>query len=253
MIVLLSPAKTLDLEQNGRHDFSSPRLMTQTKQLVRLLKKKSVQDLMDLMHVSEKIGTLNVDRYRDFKAPFTEENAKQSLFAFKGDVYVGLEAETLDEAGIAFAQDHIRILSGLYGILKPLDLMQAYRLEMGTKMENKKGKNLYEFWGDSITKLINQDLKETGSEWIVNLASNEYYKSVNVKKLKGKVLKVDFKEDRNGVFKIISFSAKKARGLMARYIIDYKIDKPEDLKGFTTENYAFNEDLSKEDHWVFTR
>lgn len=253
MIVLLSPAKTLDFEQSGKHAFSSPRLMKKTKELVGDLKKKSVQDIMELMHVSEKIGTLNAERFSAFKAPFTEENAKQALFAFKGDVYVGLEAETLDTAGIAYAQDHIRILSGLYGILKPLDLMQAYRLEMGTKLANKAGGNLYEFWGDSITKLINKDLKETGTEWVVNLASNEYYKSVNEKAIKGKILKVDFKEDRDGKFKIISFSAKKARGLMSRYIIDHRIENPEALKGFNTENYAFNEDLSMENHLVFTR
>lgn len=251
MIVLLSPAKTLDFETEVEAAYTEPIMLKDSKMLIRNLKKKTVEDIKQLMKVSDNIASLNVGRYKTFKTPFTTENAKQAVFAFKGDVYTGLEAETFNEEDLAFAQDHLRILSGLYGLLKPLDLMQPYRLEMGTRLENRRGKNLYEFWGEKITNQINKDL--SNEKVIVNLASNEYFKSVKPKKLKGQLLHIDFKDDKNGEYKTIGFFAKKARGWMANYIIKNKITDPEQLKGFHREGYLYNPDLSTESKWVLTR
>jgi len=221
--------------------------------LVEELRKKSSNDIQKLMSVSVKIADLNVERYQSFKTPFNTKNAKPSVLAFKGDVYTGLQAGDFSEEEMQFAQEHVRILSGLYGILRPMDLMQAYRLEMGTKIPNAGGKNLYEFWGEKITKTINKDLKANGGNAIVNLASKEYFHSVKTKSLQGDLYHINFKENRNGTYKIISFSAKKARGIMARYIVQNNITNPEDLKKFGEDNYCFNPDLSSEKDWVFTR
>lgn len=253
MLLLISPAKTLDFEPTGLKQKTKPRFLKESQALVDVLKKKSPNDIKKLMKVSDKIATLNVDRYQNFKTPFNLKNAKQAMYAFRGDVYTGLDADSFNEKEIAFAQDHLRILSGLYGLLKPLDLMQPYRLEMGTKLSNGHGKNLYEFWDDKITKVINKDLKATGSKAIINLASNEYFKSVNAKELKGDLYNIAFKEEKNGQFKIVAFFAKKARGMMCHYIIKNKIKNPKHLIGFDYDNYVFNEDLSSERELVFTR
>lgn len=253
MIVLLSPAKTLDynIEYNNGH--SQPRLLSESTLLVENLRGKSVDDIRALMKVSDNIAVLNHQRFQAFETPFNTDNAKPAALVFKGDVYQGLDANSLDEESLDFAQKHIRILSGLYGILRPLDLMQPYRLEMGTKLQNDKGKNLYEFWGNQITDLINEDLVENNNNIIINLASNEYFKSVKKKALQGQIYDIQFKENRNGIYKIIAFNAKKARGRMARYIAQNKITNAEALKAFDWDNYLFNEDLSNDTTFCFTR
>ncbi len=253
MIILLSPAKTLDYGSSEYPFHSEPRMLEQSNELVTVLKKKNTKAIMELMGVSQKIADLNVQRYSDFSMPFNTENAKPSVLAFKGDVYTGLKADEMNKKDLEFAQNHVRILSGLYGVLRPMDLMQPYRLEMGTKLKVKRKKNLYEFWDKSITQVLNEDLTATKGSAIINLASNEYFKSVKTKELQGDLYNLNFKEERNGVYKIISFNAKKARGMMANYIVKNKITQPEDLKGFLEDNYAFNEDLSTERDWIFTR
>lgn len=253
MILLISPAKTLDFDAIDEKEYTTPVFLKETKKLVKVLKTKSATDIKTLMKVSDKIADLNVVRYKSFKTPFTPANAKQAMYAFRGDVYTGLDADSFNKSQVKFAQKHLRILSGLYGVLKPLDLMQPYRLEMGTKLANANGKNLYEFWDDKITKVINKDLKATGSKAIINLASNEYFKSVNAKELKGDLYNIAFKEEKNGQFKIVAFFAKKARGMMCHYIIKNKIKNPKHLIGFDYDNYVFNEDLSSERELVFTR
>lgn len=253
MIALLSPAKTLDFNPTDFEKHTNPRLLADSAKLVKVLKKKSAADIKKLMHVSDKIAELNVGRFHQFETPFNRDNAKQSLLAFKGDVYTGLAVDDFSEEDLDFAQKHLRILSGLYGLLKPLDLMQAYRLEMGTRLENGKNKNLYEFWGDKITKLINEDVAASGGQAIINLASNEYFKSVNPKKLKGDLYNVDFKEDRDGKLKVIAFNAKKARGIMSREIVKNRITKPEDLKGLNIMGYMFNDELSTEREFLFAK
>jgi len=220
---------------------------------VKVLKTKSATDIKALMKVSDKIADLNVVRYKSFKTPFTTENAKQAMYAFRGDVYTGLDADSFNKSQVKFAQKHLRILSGLYGVLKPLDLMQPYRLEMGTKLANKNGKNLYEFWGDKINKALNEEISAQKDDYVINLASNEYFKSVQSKKLKGQVIDIQFKENKDGKYKIVAFFAKKARGMMCQYMIKNKLTKPEQLKGFNMENYLFNEELSDESIFVFTR
>lgn len=253
MLIVLSPAKTLDFSPAENSKFSRPRLINQSKKLVRILKKKSSSDLQKLMSVSEKIANLNVERFQSFSFPFTPENAKPSIFAFKGDVYTGLEAETFSKKEVEFAQTHLRILSGLYGLLKPLDLMQAYRLEMGTKLVNGDLKNLYEFWDKRITDLINEDLKESGSDILLNLASKEYFKAIKSKALKGRILNIDFKENRDGKLKIIAFNAKKARGRMSHLIIKEGITKPEALKELVVNDYIFSAGHSDENNFVFVK
>jgi cytoplasmic iron level regulating protein YaaA (DUF328/UPF0246 family) len=253
MIVLLSPAKTLDFTTANYEFHTKPRMLKDSSILINELKTKSSKDLQDLMKVSVKIADLNVERFHSFKTPFNTKNSKPSILAFKGDVYTGLQAEAMNETDFEFAQEHLRILSGLYGILRPMDLMQAYRLEMGTRLKNENGKNLYEFWNDKITKLINKDLKASKGNAIINLASKEYFNAVKPKELKGELYHVNFKEERNGVYKIISFNAKKARGVMSRYIIKNRITNPEEIKGFNEDNYTFSPDLSSEKDWIFTR
>jgi cytoplasmic iron level regulating protein YaaA (DUF328/UPF0246 family) len=202
------------------------------------------------MKLSDKLAALNMARFQTWQKPFNLENAKQALLAFKGDVYTGLDADTLDVAGLDFAQQHLRILSGLYGVLRPLDLMQAYRLEMGTKFANAKGKDLYQFWGSQLRESIESELKDGV---LINLASNEYFKAVEAKKLKARIITPVFKDWKNGQYKIISFYAKKARGLMSRYIIDHSINDPENIKGFDSEGYRFSPEMSQADEWVFLR
>ena len=254
MITLLSPAKTLDYETpDVIAELTIPRFTDQTNRLIRILKKKTVKEIQSMMHISDNLAVLNRKRYKTFSKEYTDENSKSTIMAFKGDVYTGLDAETLDEASLEYVNKHVRILSGLYGLLLPFDRMQPYRLEMGTRLENKKGTNLYHFWGDMISKSLNEDLKEMGTDTIVNLASNEYYKSVNKKKLKANVIDVDFREEKDGEYKFVSFFAKKARGTMTRYIAENKITDASDLRGFDYDNYRFEEKDSSENKFLFVR
>ncbi|WP_052598946.1 peroxide stress protein YaaA [Aureispira sp. CCB-QB1] len=249
MLLLISPAKTLDFDATNIEKHTQPQLLEQSQTLVDKLKKLNSKKVQDLMGVSEKIADLNVTRYQDFSLPFDRSNAKQAILAFKGDVYQGLSVEEFNEADLDFAQEHIGILSGLYGFLRPLDLMQAYRLEMGTKLKIRRKNNLYEFWGDRITQQINA----SGAKDIINLASNEYFKSVKKEALEGNLWTVDFKENKNGKYKVVAFYAKKARGMMCNYVVKNRLEKPEEMKGFDMEDYQFNEALSSERHYVFTR
>ena len=253
MLAIISPAKTLDSTPIKSESWTLPRLLPQTKALVSIMKKKKPGDLMELMDISEKLAVLNYQRYKQFSPEYTLENSNAALFTFKGEVYLGLKAEELSAAEINYAQDHLRILSGLYGLLRPLDLMQEYRLEMGIPLENKKGKNLYEFWGDNITKLLNEDIKAIDSKYLVNLASNEYFKAVDKKKLKAIIIDIHFFEEKNGKRTFVSFNAKKARGIMASYIIRNKCKSPEDLKQFTEEGYLFDDLASNETAFTFVK
>lgn len=254
MLSLISPAKTLDYESALPTDSHTlPRLLAHSQELIDVSRTLSASEIANLMSVSEKIANLNVERFRDWQADFDFSNARQALFAFKGDVYTGLDAYSLKDQDIDYAQQHLRMLSGLYGLLRPLDLMMPYRLEMGTKLKNPRGSNLYEFWGTIITDLINEDLAAAKSELLVNIASDEYYKSVKESKIQAEIIKPVFLDQKNGKYKVISFYAKKARGLMARYIIENKIERAEDLKGFNSDSYYFDADSSLKGELVFKR
>jgi uncharacterized protein len=253
MLILLSPAKSLNEGIGTNHDFTQPRLMTQSWRLIKTLKKFKPKELSDLMDISDNLAKENVKRNKSFKRTHTLENSKTAIETFDGDVYKGLSAVDFDEKDMDFAQKHIRILSGLYGVLRPLDLMQEYRLEMGTSLKTDLGTNLYQFWDDKVTKLINKDLKESGTDLIVNLASNEYFKVIQKKKIKGNILNINFKEYHNGTLKFISFNAKKARGLMSRYIVKNQLTSIEEMKGFNTDNYHFDEKESTDYDWLFVR
>jgi hypothetical protein len=253
MLMVISPAKTLDFDTAPvTKEFSQPRFLDQSETLIKQLRKMSTADIASLMKLSDKLAGLNAARFESWQTPFDLDNAKQAVLAFKGDVYTGLDAETLDQKGFKFAQKHLRILSGLYGVLKPLDLIQPYRLEMGTKLENKAGKDLYAFWGSTLRESLQQD-EALADEVLINLASNEYFKAVEAKKLKARIITPIFKDWKNGQYKMISFYAKKARGLMSRYIIDHKLEKPEAIKQFDYDGYRFSEEMSKGDDWVFIR
>lgn len=254
MLALISPAKTLDYESALPTDVHTlPRLLDQSQQLIDLSRKLSASDIAKLMTVSEKIANLNVARFRDWNADFSFANARQAIFAFKGDVYTGLDAYSLSDDDLKFAQNHLRSLSGLYGLLRPLDLMMPYRLEMGIRLKNDRGMNLYDFWENRITDLINQDLEHAGAKVLVNIASDEYYKSVKETKINAEIIKPVFLDQKNGKYKVISFYAKKARGLMARYIIQNKLEKADDLKSFNIDGYYFDADSSLNGELVFKR
>lgn len=254
MLLVISPAKNLDYETPATTSrFTQPQHLEQSNQLIQQLRDYSVQDIAELMKLSDKLSALNVARYESWSQPFDSDNAKQAVLAFNGDVYSGLNAEDFSEEELDFTQKHLRILSGLYGVLKPLDLMQPYRLEMGTKLPNSRGKDLYAFWGDIVTDDLNQSLVEAEQPVLVNLASNEYFKSVKPKNLQGRMITPVFKDWKNGQYKIISFFAKKARGLMCRYAIKNQITDAEQLKNFDLGGYQFDATLSKDDTWVFTR
>jgi uncharacterized protein len=255
MLLLLSPSKSLDFTASAP-DFvrcTQPQLTAHSAQLIAEARKLSQSDIMQMMHVSEKIADLNLQRFTDWQLPFTPENSKPALYAFTGDVYTGMNvaAWTSQEANLAQAQ--IRILSGLYGVLRPFDLMQAYRLEMGIALRNERGRNLYAFWKKTITEALNADLAKAQTKTIVNLASEEYFKAVDTKTLNANVINVAFKEERNGVLKIISFSAKRARGSMADFIIRNAITNENDLQAFDKDGYVFNENLSSSNNLVFIR
>ncbi len=254
MLIVISPAKSLDYNTTPVIEkYTMPELLDYSEKLIGKLKKQSPKQLSKLMGISADLGELNFQRFQEWHQPFTPENAKQAILAFNGDVYQGLQASTLSEEQLELAQTKLRILSGLYGVLKPLDLMQAYRLEMGTKLKYYKSKDLYAFWNPVITKKINEAIVESGSGVLVNLASNEYFKSIDKKKLKAEIVTPEFKDLKNGTYKMISFFAKKARGLMTRFIIENDIKNPEDLLAFESEGYVFNPRLSKQGKPVFSR
>ncbi len=255
MLIVISPAKSLDFSQKvNNKEKSEPIFLNEAKTLIEELKKYKPEELSSLMGISAKLAELNYERFIKWHLPFTSQNAKPAINVFKGDVYLGLDAKSLSAKEIKLANNHLRILSGLYGILSPLDIMQEYRLEMGTKLTNSKGKNLYEFWGNKITIAINKAIEESsGEKVLINLASNEYFKSIQKKHLNYEVVTPVFKDYKNGQYKIISFFAKKARGLMSRFIIQNNINKAENIKAFDLANYHFNPELSKEKEWVFTR
>ncbi|MGD1889124.1 MAG: peroxide stress protein YaaA [Cyclobacteriaceae bacterium] len=257
MLTILSPSKTQDFSDNSVNvkdlPTSQPVLLNESQKLVKELRKKSVTDIEQLMSVSEKIATLNHERYQHFSVPFTEDNARQALLAFKGDVYTDIAVDEYSELEFAFAQDHLRIISGLYGLLRPLDLMQPYRLEMKTPLTNSRGDNLYKFWGDRITEQLNAALQNQDTPVLVNLASNEYFKSIDTRQLTGEVVTPVFKEHKDGKYKVVAIYAKRARGKMANFIIRNAIDQPEQLKTFTDGGYEFSDSLSSEKEWVFIR
>ena len=254
MLITLSPSKGQDfVEPPLSKKHTKPADLEDSALLIKELKKIKSKQLQEMMSVSENIANLNVGRFKSFTTRFTTKNAKQALFAFKGDVYGGLDLEKFTEDDYAYAQDHLRILSGLYGCLRPMDLIQPYRLEMKTKLKNDRGDNLYQFWDDRITKSINKELKKQKDAVLINLASNEYFKSVKPKLLEGRLLNITFKETKDGKTRVVAIFAKRARGMMADYIIRNRIEKPEDLKKFKLGGYKFSKALSDDKQWTFER
>jgi len=254
MLVLISPAKTLDYETPlSCNSHSLPQFIPQASELVQILRDYGPDDLARLMKISDKLAGLNVARFAQWQPEFDPANARQALLAFKGDVYTGLDAASLNDEELDYAQQHLRILSGLYGILRPLDLMQPYRLEMGTRLANAKGNNLYDFWGDSITTHLNQYMRQQQQSTLLNLASNEYFKAVKPGLLQANLVNVDFKDRKNGQYKIISFHAKKARGLMTRYVIQNRINSVAQLQSFALAGYRFSSAESSANQLVFLR
>ncbi|WP_116475168.1 peroxide stress protein YaaA [Zobellella maritima] len=254
MLIVVSPAKTLDFDTPPVvADHTLPALLDHSIRLIERARQLTPVQLSRLMGISDKLAGLNAARFASWQPDFTPDNAKQALLAFKGDVYTGLDAETLGKEDFAFAQRHLRILSGLYGLLRPLDLMQAYRLEMGTRLDNERGSDLYQFWGDIITEQLNRALASQGDRWLINLASNEYFKAVRPGQLDGQIVTPVFKDCKNGQYKIISFYAKKARGMMARYIIEHQLTEVSQLTGFDTAGYYFAEQESSATELVFKR
>lgn len=253
MLVLLSPAKTLDMTPVSG-EFTLPRLLEQSEQLASALRRKSRSKLQQLMSISEKLAALNYERYQDFSLPFTPENAKPAVLAFRGDVYQDLEADDFSLREMETAQRQLRILSGLYGLLRPLDLIQAYRLEMGTKLKYRRKNDLYAFWGDRITDLLNEDLATEGSGLVLNLASQEYFRSLNPDRVAGRVLTVHFKEPApQGGYRVISFNAKRARGRLAQLITKEGISTADPIQELEVNEYRFDEKLSEKNEWVFVR
>ncbi|BBF84101.1 YaaA protein [Aquitalea magnusonii] len=254
MLMVLSPAKTLDYTTPPHTTrYSQPDFLADSQQLITVLREKSPADIARLMSISDALATLNVGRYHDWTPDFTPDNAKQAVLAFMGDVYEGLDAASLNEAQLEYLQNHLRILSGLYGLLRPLDLMQPYRLEMGTKLANPGGANLYAFWGQRITNALNTLLDGSDKPVLVNLASDEYFKSVKTDKLHGRLITPVFQDFKNGQYKIISFYAKQARGLMARWAALHAVDTPEALQDFKLAGYQFDSSESDTQRWVFRR
>lgn len=254
MLTVISPAKKLDYSSpvsSATH--TQPALLEHSQELLTGLKALSPKDVCALMGLSDKLGALNYERFQEWQTPFTTENARPAVLAFKGDVYQGLDAESMSDRQLDWAQDNLRILSGLYGLLRPLDLMQPYRLEMGTKFTNGRGTDLYQFWGDVITGEINKLLAESSDAVLINLASNEYFKSVQAKDIKGRIVTPVFMDKKTDKYNIISFYAKKARGLMSAFIIKNKITNVENIKNFDVDGYSYNGALSEGDKWVFTR
>lgn len=250
MLILISPAKTLDYSVPNFKEFTQPDFQQDVKSLIQVMKKKSAKEIGELMHLSDSLAALNEERFKTFQKDFNPDNSKQALLAFKGDVYMRMDVENYTTADFDFAQNHLRILSGLYGLLKPLDLIQPYRLEMGTRLENKKGKNLYEFWDKKIAKAINAT---ADGQPIVNLASQEYFKAVDQKTLKSPLVNIHFKEFKDDTYQTIGFFAKQARGMMTNFAIKNQLTNPEDLKLFNEERYEYSEFLSELNDWFFVR
>jgi cytoplasmic iron level regulating protein YaaA (DUF328/UPF0246 family) len=254
MLMVISPAKDLDMERKAPiTEFTQADLLSDSERLIKVCRKLTPLDIAKLMKLSDKLAGLNAARFSDWQLPFTSDNASPALYAFNGDVYQGLDAASLSVDELRYAQQHLRILSGLYGVLRPLDLMQAYRLEMGTKLVTTSGKNLYEFWQGRITETLNQQLESLNSDLLLNLASQEYFKAVKPAKLHGRVINVQFKDWKNDRYKIISFYAKKARGLMARYVIEQQVSTVAQLKAFDRAGYYFNAEASSATELVFQR
>ena len=254
MLVLVSPAKKLDFnEMAAPISHSQPDFLDRSAVLIKQAKKLSRADLSRLMKLSDKLTELNFERFKAYSPPFTKSNAKQAALAFNGDTYVGLDAPSLSEDDLVYAQDHLRILSGLYGMLRPLDLIQPYRLEMGSRLKNPKGADLYDFWGDDLADAIDHIAATHKESVVINLASNEYFKAARPKTIQTRVITPVFKEVKGGVAKVLGLFAKRARGSMARYIITNRIEKSEKLKKFKEGEYAYQADLSGDDTWVFTR
>jgi cytoplasmic iron level regulating protein YaaA (DUF328/UPF0246 family) len=249
MIAVISPSKTQDFTALENIDFSNLRQEKSSLELIPTMQKMSQDDIASLMKISDNLAELNFKRFQGFSSTFDLTNSKQALFAFKGDVYTGIDAASLSNNDLEFAQKNLRMLSGLYGVVRPLDLIQPYRLEMGTRLETTSGKNLYQFWGDKISKVLNED----ESEVLINLASNEYFKGIDKKALDARIIDIAFKEMKDGKLKIIGIHAKRARGMMVRFIIDNRIEDPEELKKFNLDKYEFDKDLSDEKTWVFCR
>ena len=254
MLTLISPAKSLDYDSKINTTKSSqPDFLNHSEELIDGLRNLSPPDIESMMKISQKLANLNYGRFLSWQRPFTTDNARPCIFAFTGDVYQGINIHSFNTKELDFCQKNLRILSGLYGLLRPLDLMQAYRLEMGTKFANSRGTNLYQFWDTLITDKLNEELAAQNSDVLINLASNEYFKSVKPKKLKATIITPNFKDWKNGQYKIISFYAKKARGLMAAYIMKNGISDPEKLKAFDTDGYYFSPELSTPTDWIFLR
>ncbi|MRT40908.1 peroxide stress protein YaaA [Enterobacteriaceae bacterium RIT702] len=254
MLMVISPAKTLDYESPlATQRFTQPALLEKSHQLIDVARDLSPSQISSLMGISDKLAHLNADRFNQWQPPFSLENARQAILAFKGDVYTGLQAETFSDNDFDFAQQHLRMLSGLYGLLRPLDLMQPYRLEMGIKLANPAAKDLYGFWGDLLTEKLNEAIAEQGDDVLINLASDEYFKAIKPKKLNAQLIKPVFLDEKNGKFKVISFYAKKARGLMSRYVIQNRLTKPAQLKKFDVDGYFFDSAESKDNELVFKR
>ena len=254
MLFVISPAKSLDFDTPAPVDQATqPDLLERAEELVGVMRSYAPAQLGALMKISDKLAALNVARFETWSRPFDASNAKAAVFAFDGDVYDGLDAASLDAAAIDYAQRHLRILSGLYGVLRPLDLMQAYRLEMGTRLPNARGRNLYEFWGELPTEVLNEQLADMTPPVLVNLASEEYFKVVQPSALKARIVTPVFEDWKNGQYKIISFHAKRARGLMVRYAIDHRIEAVDGLKDFDSGGYRFDASASDADRWVFRR
>ncbi len=254
MIILLSPSKTLNFKsQTIINEYSMPQFLTLSERLITTLGKLSTKQIADLMDISPTLVESTSEKITNWSIPFTPENAKQAILSFKGEVYRGLQAESFSEVDFEYAQKHLRILSGLYGILRPLDLIQPYRLEMGIKLKTISSENIYQFWGNKITNALNNSLLSIKATTVINLASVEYFKVINMKLLKAKVITIEFREFKNGEYKVIAIFAKKARGLMSRFIIQYKITDLEHIKAFDDDGYLYNERLSNHETWVFTR
>ncbi|MDF7822433.1 peroxide stress protein YaaA [Pontiellaceae bacterium B12227] len=249
MIITLSPSKSMNMEPAKNADFTQAVFLDRSQKLISKARKFSKTELMEFMDISEKLAELNRQRFKEWKPPFTLDNAKQAVLAFTGDVYDGLDAVTLKKRDLTFAQNHLRILSGLYGLLKPMDLIQPYRLEMGRPLETRGAKNLYEFWKATVT----EELNSTKGDVLINLASNEYFKAIDKRALDKEIVSPVFKDEKNGKYKIISFFAKKARGTMARYIIENRLQHADDLQGFNEGGYSYNTELSSPAEPVFTR
>ena len=254
MLAVLSPSKSLDFESTcPSHRPTQPQFLDDSQELITTLRKKSRPQLQDLMGISENLADLNYTRYKNWTLPFSEDNARAALLAFTGDVYAGFDLKDYSKSDFQFAQKHVLILSGLYGALRPMDLIQPYRLEMGTNLKTDRGKTLYEFWGDRVTKAVATALKSSGNDILVNLASNEYYSALQPEDLNARIITPMFKELKNGSYKFMSYYGKKARGLMCDFMIRNQISEPAELKKFRVEGYRYNAKLSDGDNWVFTR